>query len=78
MRKNRNPELRREDCNTEEQKIAYSRMMYERWESDVGEMPSAILDFEMFPLEREPWHSPEYWIMRAKAEREKRRLLSGK
>jgi hypothetical protein len=76
MAKNKR-DIKREDVVTEADKIAYSRMMYERWQS-VGELPSEILDCDMFPLETEPWHSGEYWITAAKAEREKRRLLYGK
>jgi hypothetical protein len=66
--------IRREDCRTEAQKLAYSRQQYERRES-MGELPSGILDLEKFPLETEPWHSGEYWIAVARAGREKRPLL---
>ena len=75
MAKKRN--IRREDVRTEADKIAFSRQQYDLWQA-VGDMPDEILDFEKFPPETEPWHSPEYWIMVAKAEREKRRLLYGK
>ena len=80
MAKKHKPDIRREDVRTEADKIAYSRMMYERWESiPYDAPPSYIIDnAHLFPLETEPWHSSEYWIMRAKAERERRRLLNGK
>ena len=76
MRKNRKPDIRREDVKTEADKIAYSRMMYDRWESIPDDaLPSYIIDnAHLFPLESEPWHSPEYWIMVAKADAEKERL----
>jgi hypothetical protein len=81
MRKQRpNKDIRREDVRTEADKIAYSRMMYDRWESiSDNAPPSYIIDnAHLFPLETEPWHSGEYWILRAKAAREKQRLLRGK
>jgi hypothetical protein len=78
MRK-RKPDIRREDVKTEADKIAYSRMIYDRWQSiGPNEPPDAVLDWQRFPMETEDWHSGEYWIMRAKAEREKQRLLRGK
>ena len=63
MRK-RKPDIRREDVRTEADKIAYSRMMYDRWESiPYDAPPSYVIDNAyLFPLETEPWHSPEYWI----------------
>ena len=66
--------IRREDCHTEQQKLAYSRQQYDLRQS-IGELPSEILDMEKFPLETEPWHSGEHWIAVARAEREQRRLL---
>ena len=66
--------IRREDCHTEQQKLAYSRQQYDLRQS-MGELPSQILNLEKFPLETATWHSGEYWIAVARAEREKRRLL---
>lgn len=43
MRK-RKPELRPEDCTTPELKLAYSKMMYERWQS-IDPMGGAVPDF---------------------------------
>jgi hypothetical protein len=67
-----------EDCHTDAQKLAYSRQQYDLYAAIGHGKPSDILDLEKFPMETEDWHNPEYWIMRAKAEREKRRLLRGK
>ena len=74
MRK-RKPDIRREDVKTEADKIAYSRMMYERWESTPDNAPpSYIIDnAHLFPLKSEPWHSPEYWITVARTEEQKQR-----
>jgi hypothetical protein len=76
MRK-RKPDIRREDVKTEADKIAYSRMMYDRWESiPYDAPPSYIIDnAHLFPLETEPWHSGEYWIAAARAEEQKQRAL---
>jgi hypothetical protein len=75
----RDDDIKLEDVRAEADKLRYSEMMYRRWE-EIGpnEPPDAILDLERFPIETEPWHSPEYWIAAARAEREKRRLLHGK
>lgn len=81
MRKRKpNKDIRREDVKTEADKIAYSRMMYERWESIPDNAPpSYIIDnAHLFPLESEPWHSAWYHIEVARAQREKQRLLRGK
>ena len=52
----RKPELRREDCITHEQKLAYSRQMYERWLAiGENEPPSVLLDFKRFPPETEDY-----------------------
>lgn len=73
----RKPELRREDCITHEQKLAYSRQMYERWLAiGENEPPSVLLDFKRFPPETEDWHHPEYFIAWANAERQKRKDIS--
>ena len=74
MRKQRKPDIRREDCHTEEQKLAYSRQQYDRWQTVGYGKPSEMVDPERFPLESEPWHGPEYWIAMAKSERERKRL----
>ena len=75
----RKPDIRREDVKTEADKIAYSRQMYERWESIPDNAPpSYIIDnAHLFPLETEPWHSSEYWIAAARAEEQKQRALRG-
>ena len=79
MRKSRKPkDIRREDCVTDAQKLAYSKQQYYLYKSLAGGLPSEIMDLDRFPMETEPWHSPEYWIAVAKAAREKQRLLRGK
>jgi hypothetical protein len=76
MAKNKR-DIKREDVVTEADKIAYSRMMYDRWESIPDDaLPSYIIDnAHLFPLESEPWHSPEYWIAAARAQEQKERAL---
>jgi hypothetical protein len=64
-KKHKQPEIlqRPEDCKTIEQKLAYSSMMRERWESiEYDEPPSAILDFDRFPMPDPsmPWTHPEW------------------
>jgi hypothetical protein len=73
----RKPDIRREDVRTEADKIAYSRMMYDRWESiPYDAPPSYIIDnAHLFPLESEPWHSGAYWIAAARAQEQRERAL---
>lgn len=70
--------IKREDCHTDAQKLAYSRQQYDLYAAIGYGKPSDILDLEKFPMETEDWHQPEYWIMRKKADRERQRLLRGK
>jgi hypothetical protein len=69
---------RPEDCKTIEQKLAYSTMLRERWESiGYDEPPSAILDFDRFPMPDPsmPWTNPEWAAHYTRAEEEKQRAL---
>jgi hypothetical protein len=56
VRKQPKPELRPEDCHTDEQKWEYVHMLRKRWAA-MGDKPSEILDFPM-PDERW-WTHPE-------------------
>jgi hypothetical protein len=72
-------DIKLSDFKTHEDKLRYSEMMYRRWqELGPNEPPDAILDLERLPEQTAEWQHPEWWTMVAKAEREKRRLLSGK
>jgi hypothetical protein len=65
--------IRREDCVTDEQKLAYSKQQYERHEAAGRGKPSDI--FSVGPPETEDWHQPEYHIMVAARQRAQPRLL---
>jgi hypothetical protein len=79
---------RPQDCKTVAEKVAYSNMIHERWESiDYDAPPSEILDFDKFPMDDPsmPWTHPEWSANYARTEldklrmgRAKRRLLRGK
>ena len=68
---------RPQDCVTLADKIAFSDMMRERWQSiPYDAPPDAILDFDKYPMFdylRYPFAHPEWSINHARSEREKMR-----
>jgi hypothetical protein len=76
MSKKKQKELKRSDVKTLADKIAYSRMMYERHLAAAEEgNPLSMMDLERFPIEVYEWEHPEWWIGIARTEQEKRKWL---
>ena len=74
MRKQKQPDIELSEVVTEADKIRYSQQIHRMWEAASEE--GILGDFMNIPIEDPalPWTSGEYWIMRAKSERERKRL----